>query len=177
MELDEKSLKGFWTKDDKGISEFFIINEAIMSKLCILGEEVEPCFEGAGVAERYVHFSFDDNFKTELFSMMEQMKEILNEGGTPVFSKYAVEIGDSLWNPLYEAIDHNKFNLHGVYESEGQKFAVLQSCEDEKFYKVNFSFDNNEFSISEDMEDVSETYDCEAQFSLEDIQAFYHVEE
>jgi hypothetical protein len=49
MELDEHSLNASWTKDSNGQPQFFIINEAIMSKLCILGEDVEPCFEGASI--------------------------------------------------------------------------------------------------------------------------------
>jgi hypothetical protein len=51
MELDETEyLKGQWTKDKNGLPKFFIINEAIISKLCILGEDYEPCFEGASTA-------------------------------------------------------------------------------------------------------------------------------
>jgi hypothetical protein len=50
MELNEENLKGSWTFDDKGKPKFFIIDEAMIQKLCILGEDVEPCFEGAGIA-------------------------------------------------------------------------------------------------------------------------------
>lgn len=82
MELDENLISGKWTKDDNEHTQFFIINEAIISKLCILGEDVEPCFEGAGISK--VQFSFEDGFKKELFSMIEQLKEILNEGGAPM---------------------------------------------------------------------------------------------
>ena len=47
MKLDGKNMKGFWSTDsNKGI-DFFIINDALFENLCILGEEVEPCFEGA----------------------------------------------------------------------------------------------------------------------------------
>jgi hypothetical protein len=49
MELDEKTLDATWTRDGNGKPKFFIINEAIISKLCILGEEYEPCFEGATI--------------------------------------------------------------------------------------------------------------------------------
>lgn len=79
MELDENFVKGNWTKSDNGEPQFFIINEAIISKLCILGEDVEPCFEGAQISK--VQFCFEDGFKQQLFSMIEQLKEILNEGG------------------------------------------------------------------------------------------------
>jgi hypothetical protein len=44
MELDEKTLKGHWATNPKNNMEFFIINDAIFEKLCILGDEVEPCF-------------------------------------------------------------------------------------------------------------------------------------
>jgi len=47
MELD--MVKGDWSKTVNSGGEFFIINEAIISKLCILGEDYEPCFEGASV--------------------------------------------------------------------------------------------------------------------------------
>ena len=85
MELDCETLNAYWTKDNNGKPQFFIINEAIMSKLCILGEDVEPCFEGAQITD--VQFSFENNFKNELFSLIEKMQEILSkdEGGTPVF--------------------------------------------------------------------------------------------
>ena len=79
MELDEKNINAHWTKDENGDPQFFIINEAIISKLCILGEDYEPCFEGAQITK--VQFSFDDGFKEKLFSMMNELKELLNEGG------------------------------------------------------------------------------------------------
>ena len=80
MELDEEIINAHWTKDDNGLPEFFIINEAIISKLCILGEIYEPCFEGAQISGK-VQFSFEDDFKNKLFSMMQEIKELLNEGG------------------------------------------------------------------------------------------------
>ena len=89
MELDEKLIDAKWSKNNNEEPQFFIINEAIISKLCILGEDVEPCFEGAQISK--VQFSFDDDFKQRLFSMMEQMMEILNEGGAPVEDEKVIE--------------------------------------------------------------------------------------
>lgn len=79
MELDKKIIDAYWTKDDNGKPEFFIINEAIISKLCILGEEQEPCFEGASITK--FEFSLEDSFKQELSSMIFQLQEILDKGG------------------------------------------------------------------------------------------------
>ena len=46
MELDEESLEGHWSTNSKTGMDFFIINDAIFSKLCILGEDVEPFIAG-----------------------------------------------------------------------------------------------------------------------------------
>ena len=83
MELDEETLDGHWSTNQKTGMEFFIINDAIFSKLCILGEDVEPCFEGARVTAPEVSTSFtkmDDNFKRTLYTMMQDLKFAL-EGG------------------------------------------------------------------------------------------------
>ena len=79
MELDEKTLKGHWSTDNNRGIEFFIINDAIFSKLCILGEDVEPCFEGSSVTAPEVSSSFTlkaDEFTSTLFSMMKELKEL-----------------------------------------------------------------------------------------------------
>ena len=88
MELDEKTLKGHWSTDNNRGIDFFIINDAIFSKLCILGEDVEPCFEGAAVSAPKVssHFTMDDDFKNTLSSMIKELKELTfslqNKGGS-----------------------------------------------------------------------------------------------
>jgi hypothetical protein len=83
MELDEETLDGHWSTNNKTGMDFFIINDAIFSKLCILGDDVEPCFEGARITAPEVSTSFtkiDDNFKKTLYSMMQDLKFAL-EGG------------------------------------------------------------------------------------------------
>ena len=131
MELDEYTLDANWTKNEKGNPEFFIINEAIMSKLCILGEDVEPCFEGANITK--VQFSFDEDVKQSWFSFMEQMKEILNEGGKPVFNKYDVNIGDALWIAV-DSYSNDQYYISGIFEDENTKFAVLKSKDQDNYY-------------------------------------------
>lgn len=87
MELDEETLNGKWSENVKNGIEFFIINDAIFSKLCILGEDVEPCFEGSSITAPNVSKNFtkmDANFKTTLFSMMEDLKRYALEGGQPM---------------------------------------------------------------------------------------------
>ena len=83
MELDEQTLDGNWSTNVKTGMDFFIINDAIFSKLCILGDDVEPCFEGSSVKAPEVSTSFtkvDESFKNTLYTMMQDLKFAL-EGG------------------------------------------------------------------------------------------------
>ena len=177
MELDEDTLNAFWTKDNNGKPQFFIINEAIMSKLCILGEDVEPCFEGASITP--VQFSFEDDYKNKLFSFMEKMQEILsNEGGTPVFTNYAVEIGDSLWSAIYDWLWANHrdedFCIHGIYEDGSQKFVILRNRKDLTYYRLNFSLtEENGFMAEGGLEQVAQDFKpVDSVFAAADVEAF-----
>ena len=182
MELDEKLIDAHWTKDDNGRPQFFIINEAIISKLCILGENCEPCFEGAQITK--VQFSFEDSFEQKLFSMMKEVKEILNEGGASVFTRYAVEIGDSLWSALYSHVQNSYpdaedcycsvYRIEGIYEEESQKFAILQNRKDMKYYRLNFSLTENGFAAEAELVEVTKDFvpAAEPQFALEDYENY-----
>ena len=82
MELE--NVEGAWTRNTKDDYEFFIINEAIISKLCILGEDVEPCFEGASIGK--FEFSFDEGFVKTYSAFISEMNSLI-KGGTPVEDK------------------------------------------------------------------------------------------
>ena len=92
MELDEKNLDGHWATDNNSGIEFFIINDAVFSKLCILGDEVEPCFEGSAVTSPKVskNFALDGEFSRTLFTMMEELKDALqSKGGLDMPEEFA----------------------------------------------------------------------------------------
>lgn len=96
MELDINSLHGSWTYDDNNDIQFFIINDAIISKLCILGSDFEPCFEGAQITK----FSFEDEFNQRLYSLMKEVKKL--KGGNLT-------------------VDENKLNENGLQEEPIQE--------------------------------------------------------
>lgn len=84
MELDESTLEGKWEINNKDGMEYFIIDDAMFSKLCILGDDVEPCFEGASVTAPEVSTSFskvDDTFVRTLYTMMQDLKSALDKQG------------------------------------------------------------------------------------------------
>ena len=186
MELDEDTLNASWSKDKNDRPQFFIINEAVISKLCILGEECEPCFEGSSITESKIQFSFEDGFKEKLFSMMKELTDLLNEGGAKVFNRYAVEIGDALWSSLYSYLEEtfpdgnnnycSMYRIDGIFEEGEQKFAVIQNRTDMKYYRLNFSL-TEELAVAETLIEITKSYTPaeEPQFALADIEA-YEVE-
>lgn len=121
MELDEESLEGHWSTNSKTGMDFFIINDAIFSKLCILGEDVEPCFEGSSITAPEVSKTFtkmDNEFKATLYSMMQDLKFAL-EGGqkmdiekaetmaTEVQEPEVVETEPTIEEPVVETPEDN----------------------------------------------------------------------
>lgn len=183
MELDEETLDASWSKDKNENPEFFIINEAFISKLCILGENSEPCFEGSQITA--FSLVIDESFQQKMFAMMNEIKELLTEGGAKVFSTYAVEIGDALWSALYSYIETtypdgenrwcSKYSIDGIFEEEGQKFAVLCNRAEMKYYRLNFSITEAEgFKADSELIEVTKTYtpSAESQFASADVEAY-----
>lgn len=83
MELDDDTLDGHWANDSESGMDFFIINDAMFSKLCILGDDVEPCFEGASVTAVDADFSVEKEFARTLYSMIKELQDAIgnSEGG------------------------------------------------------------------------------------------------
>ena len=119
MKLHEKTLQGHWSKDVKTQVDFFIINDAIIQNLCILGEDVEPCFEGANVTAPHISASFskDSNFVTTLFTMMKELNETLkNEGGSLMDNQVNTVVDTSAGNDL-TVVEKFSENVDKVDES------------------------------------------------------------
>ena len=83
MEFFEESVVGNWAKFDNDDSEFFIFNEADISALCILGDDVEPCFEGSAIGRPEVLYSLKKNeFKQEFNNFMLELDKVLDHNST-----------------------------------------------------------------------------------------------
>lgn len=81
MELTKDT--GYWKRIEG--DDYYVIEDAIISKLCILGTDVEPCFEGAqfGTEEDNMIYSLDKKqFNDFIETFAKQIKEALEpEGG------------------------------------------------------------------------------------------------
>ena len=99
MELDSETLDGHWSTNNKTGMDFFIINDAIFSKLCILGEDVEPCFEGASITAPEVSTTFskiDEKFKKTLYTMMQDLKFALEGGNNMDMNQEQTEVVETV---------------------------------------------------------------------------------
>ena len=171
MELDENSLEGHWATNIKNDVEFFIINDAIFTKLCILGDDTEPCFEGASVTKPIVSSNFsksvDDNFKKTLFSMINELKDALKGGNEmaqeeklPVDfeSQENVEPSEPVVPEESPAPEEN-FQASGENENKEPESDFKANEEDDKKEEDNTSEDD-------DKEDDDKKEDDEDKYSL-----------
>lgn len=152
MEIDD--VDGHWTTDSNDI-EFFIINDAIFTKLCILGDDVEPCFEGASVTSPEVseHFSHNKEFSHTLFAMMNELKSALTKGGSmPKENVESVEVEPTATvekeAPVVEEFAENAETNENVESSEDSA--------EETFAKEEEKKEDKKDSDSEDKEDDSD---------------------
>lgn len=114
MELDENTIKGHWATDNNRGIDFFIIDDAQFSKLCILGEDVEPCFEGSMFLEPTMSSSFSkgSEFAKSLATMMEELKFALNkknEGGASMdagLTNEEVQVTEFAQDPTVQASEN-----------------------------------------------------------------------
>ena len=198
MELDRDSLvgewskiSGEWSKFENDEHEYFIISDAVFSALCILGEEVEPCFEGANITKKGgIMYSLDrDEFKEKMLDFMADLKDALNnlgyEGGkqvenlnnptieTPVV---ATPEGEIITEPVaeetvVEEVVETPESIEGAEAAEGEESS--EGVEEDFAKKKEEGEANEEDSNSEDKkESNSEEEDDKEKkknYSLEEV--------
>lgn len=161
MELDSETLDGHWSTNNKTGMDFFIINDAIFSKLCILGEDVEPCFEGANVTAPQVSTTFtkiDDNFKKTLYTMMQDLKFALEGGQNMELEEKSVETEEVVATEVVEdsaaaTVEENSVendNLEQSVSTETQDSIEAAQSSQEEYVK-------SEEDKKEEEEDESDT--------------------
>ena len=161
MELDEDTLVGHWATNRESGMDFFIINDAIFSKLCILGDDVEPCFEGSSVTAPKVSSNFtkiDDEFKKTLFSMMQELQFAL-QGGQQMEDEVKVPETEVVEEtpaveaePIAEEIPAEEFTA----EEEAVIAEPVVETEVENDFAASKKEDENESEESSDEEEKEE---------------------
>ena len=163
MELE--NVEGAWTRNTKDDYEFFIINEAIISKLCILGEDVEPCFEGASIGK--FEFSFDEGFVKTYSAFISEMNSLI-KGGTPVEDKENMVNEEEVKEE--ELVDEE--NPEEVPAEEAEAEVVEESAEEEAEEEAELEVE--EETAEEEADEAEEEGEPEPapEFHVEDTQEY-----
>ena len=171
MELDTETLDGFWASNDNYKTEFFIINGAIMKKLCILGEDFEPCFEGASIT----NFSLNDDFNLKIYKLMKEVRE-LKGGNCFVENEKVVETPDVeevvTEEPIVEevATEFAAVEEPVIEAEENVENSVVEENQDKT---VQFNLDDFH-NLQQDYNDLETRYN-ELQNQYDTMQAEYAV--
>ena len=208
MELDRDSLvgewskiSGEWSKFENDEHEYFIISDAVFSALCILGEEVEPCFEGANITKKGgIMYSLDrDEFKEKMLDFMADLKDALNnleyKGGkqvenlnNPTIETPVVETpeGEIITEPVaeetvVEGVVETPESIEGAEAAEGEEssegveedFAKKKEEEGEANEEGSNSEDKKESNSEEDGEEKKKNYSLEEVVEYQELLTKY----
>ena len=147
MEIEFK--KGHYRED-----HYYEADEFIFSALCILGTDVEPCFESACIGRHYEL----DSFKKEFSLMLDEYKKIENETNP---QKGVTKMELAKFTEIFSAIktdaDVCKYRLLSVTDSK----AFALDMEDYKPYGFDYAA-----TTEEDTENIIIDFNSKAEMSL-----------
>lgn len=126
--------------------QFYVFDDGCLFGLQVLGNNVEPCFEGA----RFYSLDEIQSFfqAAEKYEMEESIEMDVNK-----FKLSHSKIFDKIWeavNPNYNAEGRIEFWVCEVYD----EYAITQSVNDDKLYKVNYTISEDDQITLGDCEEV-----------------------
>lgn len=180
MELDGASIDGHWAENSESGIEFFIINDASFTKLCVLGDGVEPCFEGASVEAPNISDKFSkEGFTTTLYNMMNELKFALAENAektddsesakeeeTTEFAEKAEEVEEA----ADEAVDFAE-NVEESIESTESAEVVEENLDQESDFSANTEEEKESEEVVENTEESADNEFAEKDAEIETLKS------
>ena len=166
MELYKPAMKGDWEIIDG--KKFFVFSDGCFLGLQVLGDDVKPCFEGAGF------YSLFDSL-TKLFEEVKNyavQNEKKDKGGNKNMVKFIYNLSDAdkrylLFNAI-NGIDpegeEEEFDywIESIYED----YFIAYNCKEHKIYKVNYTKDDEANTVTlGDKEEVFAEYVSEEELT------------
>lgn len=150
MELDKDTLQGNWGMSNENGGRVFIINDATITKLCILGENFEPCFEGAQIigSAQFGEYSLQND--------LSKLREAIT-----AMSKQIQE---------YERSSQMEDQVIQEQEQE-----VIETLAIENEVKDAENFEKNKDNLIQDEQQKNEETVEEPQYSLEEIPEYIQL--
>ncbi len=161
MELERSTMngewskvQGEWSKNENDEDEYFIVSDAMFSALCILGEDMEPCFEGASIKKSTTAYSLDkDDFKEQMLDFMADLKYALNNLGYEGGNKME-DLNNTVETVETEAVGTEEVNTVETVETEAE-FAKKKK-EDEEAEGSNEETEKEPSKKEDEKEDSKE---------------------
>lgn len=165
MKLHKDTLKGHWSEDIKKGVDFFIINDAIIHNLCILGEDVKPCFEEADITKPKLStkFSKNNNFVVTLFNMMQELNEVLKneKGGNSLMDNQNTPVVETESEKIFTEVENfsnkkDKLDETAVVENQVNTEEFAKTSEEDEKKKEEDSNSEEPKKDDEDKKKVTE---------------------
>lgn len=181
MELDGKSIDGHWAENSESGIEFFIINDASFTKLCVLGDGVEPCFEGASVEAPNISDKFSkEGFTTTLYNMMNELKFALAENAEKTddsesakeeeTTEFAENQEEEVEETAGEAVDFAE-NAKESTESTESAEVVEENLDQESDFSANTEEEKESEEVVENTEESADNEFAEKDAEIETLKS------
>ena len=173
MELT-KNAPGNWTNDVNSGKRIFIYNEALIEKLCILGEQFEPCFEGANITAFSLNRAEFEEFKTRMFSMITELQEAVNtyKGGSSEIMEEKNQVVEAI---AIEKIASTDLDEYKKKPDEGEEENKQSDDKSGQEVQKNSEDNTEKQEESSDAEKKEEDEDKKKKYSLDEIPEYQEL--
>lgn len=176
MEIDPKTIKGEWKMMDDSMFETFVYSEGVLAGLCVLGADVEPCFEGSAF------FSTEDNSYAKF---QKSIRNYFEHGGKHAMNIKVAGVENALFERIFAARNPNfteegNFELSEIPFEIGEETFSTVSCSGPTVNKYSYSVGEDEALTIEKVEEVNyfeklESVSAESESKLNEQLAQYQA--
>lgn len=138
MEIHRKGLQGEWKIWGEDGLPYFEFEHGHFLGLQVLGDEVEPCFEGAA-----------------FFSFLKEASELLEninkeeEGGIETVEKNLFKLSDEAkWSIIYNTLNSSSEDKYYCIVAVYDDYALTFEHSDQSYYRVYYTKNNEEETVS-----------------------------
>lgn len=159
MELNPAAIEGYYDEND-----VFIFTSATLDKLCVLGDEYPPCFDGA---------QFLAQFSKQYYSIAEALQNTIERGyyvmngklqkkKSSVSLSYALDLGWNLVSLIGNQIAKRgmeNYDIEETFFEEGKIYAIIKNVISGEHYKIGLIvYDDESVELEVDMTPVAKKW-------------------
>ena len=143
MELYEPSIKGSWEVING--QRYFVYTEGSFLGLQVLGDDTEPCFEGASFFSLFTDLPQD--FLLSLYDSYLKFQQKSQEGEKGMGSTVTFKLSDDQKaNKIFQALNETEYRyyVHSVYDD----YAVVYDYQTDQFGRISYQKNEADDTVS-----------------------------